>query len=410
MRNAERRTSTGITMTKRYSYTRLTTYENCPLQYKYRYIDELKPEGFSIESFMGSRVHETLEKLYYDLMHCKLLSLEELIQFYNERWSKNWSQNIFIVREQYGSENYREVGKKCIEHYYRKFAPFDQDITIALEEPVNIKLNEEYSLIGYIDRLSKTHDGVYEIHDYKTSMTLPTKNDFEKDRQLALYQLGIQDLYPNAKNVRLTWHYLFFDETITITKTVSEIQNLKDEIIALIKQIEESEEFRPHESVLCRWCAYEELCPLQRHKFILEKLTPEQYILTDGVQLVNEFIRIKMQKEKLEEQLEKLRQNIIDYADREKLDVVMGSDYKVRIYKYDDYNFPSKKDDNYEEFVKFIKENNLWDIVSKPDIYAIRDVIKSKEVPKNLRDELLKFGKKREQVRVIPSKLMRDDE
>jgi len=43
-----------------YSHSRLATYENCPQQYKLRYIDKVElPEGAQegIEAFLGSRVH-----------------------------------------------------------------------------------------------------------------------------------------------------------------------------------------------------------------------------------------------------------------------------------------------------------------------------------------------------------------
>ena len=53
-----------------YSHSKLATYENCPQQYKLKYIDriELPEAGEGIEAFLGSRVHETLEKLHKELI------------------------------------------------------------------------------------------------------------------------------------------------------------------------------------------------------------------------------------------------------------------------------------------------------------------------------------------------------
>ncbi|MDO9289175.1 MAG: PD-(D/E)XK nuclease family protein, partial [Thermodesulfovibrionales bacterium] len=65
-----------------YSNSRLSTYENCPQQYKLRYIDKVElPEGAEegIEAFLGSRVHEALEKLYKELILTKLNSLDDLL-------------------------------------------------------------------------------------------------------------------------------------------------------------------------------------------------------------------------------------------------------------------------------------------------------------------------------------------
>jgi RecB family exonuclease len=52
-----------------YSHSQLETFENCPIKYKFRYIGKIrKPEEQSIEAFVGSCVHTTLQKLYDDLL------------------------------------------------------------------------------------------------------------------------------------------------------------------------------------------------------------------------------------------------------------------------------------------------------------------------------------------------------
>ena len=51
-----------------YSHSRLSTFEDCPLKYKYTYIDKLdRDRRDSIEAFMGGLVHATMEKLYHRL-------------------------------------------------------------------------------------------------------------------------------------------------------------------------------------------------------------------------------------------------------------------------------------------------------------------------------------------------------
>ncbi|MEE8401540.1 MAG: PD-(D/E)XK nuclease family protein, partial [Candidatus Hydrothermarchaeaceae archaeon] len=99
-----------------YSHSRLSTFENCPLQYKFKYIDRVKleEEWESIEAFMGSRVHDVLEKLYRDLKVTKLNSLEELLSFYDGIWEKNWNDDIRVIKTGFAPENYRDTGRKCI--------------------------------------------------------------------------------------------------------------------------------------------------------------------------------------------------------------------------------------------------------------------------------------------------------
>ena len=64
-----------------YSHSRLTTFENCPYKYKLKYIDRVETEDFeTVEAFLGSRVHDALEKLYRDLLNGKELSLGDLLE------------------------------------------------------------------------------------------------------------------------------------------------------------------------------------------------------------------------------------------------------------------------------------------------------------------------------------------
>jgi len=68
-----------------YSHSRITTYENCPYQYKLRYIEKKKPEvPTTIEAFMGDMVHQTLEHLYKLKNFKKRVALNVLIKFYSK--------------------------------------------------------------------------------------------------------------------------------------------------------------------------------------------------------------------------------------------------------------------------------------------------------------------------------------
>ncbi|MDI6846268.1 MAG: PD-(D/E)XK nuclease family protein, partial [Candidatus Saccharicenans sp.] len=51
----------------KYSHSKLSTFENCPLKFKLAYIDEIRVEEEGIEAFLGSRFHQAMEKLYSEL-------------------------------------------------------------------------------------------------------------------------------------------------------------------------------------------------------------------------------------------------------------------------------------------------------------------------------------------------------
>ncbi|MEK6895463.1 MAG: PD-(D/E)XK nuclease family protein [Nanoarchaeota archaeon] len=246
-----------------YSHSKLSTFEQCKLKYKFRYIDKIIPEvEETIETHLGSAVHSTLEWLYKLVILSKIPSIDETIMHYHQEWENNWVDDIVIVNKKMSKENYFERGIRFILDYYTEHAPFD-DNTIEIEKKIFVKIgDEEHTLQGFIDRLVhnlKTEE--YEIHDYKTSGTLPSKERIENDRQLALYSIAIKEIFGNDKKVKLIWHYLHFNKKIEIYKTDEQIERLKEKIQLLINEIESTNEFPPMVSALCDWCEYKNICP-----------------------------------------------------------------------------------------------------------------------------------------------------
>lgn len=248
-----------------YSHSRLSAFEKCKLQYRYRYIDRIKRDTQSIEAFMGNRVHDALEKLYRDLLASKRPGLDEVLAHYHRTWKSNYSDKITFVRTDRTQDDYRKTGEECLVKYYRGHDPFDDGQTLGLEERIELALDEagRYQMQGYIDRLVRREEGVYEIHDYKTSGgRLPSDADLRADRQLTLYQMAVEKRFPDAREIRLVWHYLVYDQTKTSARTPGEVDKHRRQTIGLIDTIEATKAFPPHESVLCRWCEYRDICPI----------------------------------------------------------------------------------------------------------------------------------------------------
>jgi len=243
-----------------YSHSRLSTFEQCPLKFKYRYIDKIIPDfEMSIESHLGKSVHDTLEWIYNLVLNNKQApTIDGMLDYYAEIWSKNLTEDIKIVKN-LTSKDYFNKGVKFLLDYYVKHQPF-QDGTLECEKRILINL-DEHKLQGFIDRLvnnPKTNE--IEIHDYKTANSLPTQEKVNQDRQLALYSIAIKELFGQDKKVCLIWHYLAHNKKICSYRTDQQIENLKNNIKELIKKIESTTKFPPKKSVLCGWCEYQDMC------------------------------------------------------------------------------------------------------------------------------------------------------
>lgn len=384
-----------------YSHSRLGTFETCPLKYKYQYIDKIERDEQGIEAFTGSRFHDVMEKLYGDLKF-KVCSLEELIEFYEDRWGKEFSDEIVVKKKDRKIDDYLAMGRKCIEDYYKRYYPFNQSRTLGLEQRVSIDINGDgkYLVRGFIDRLSQAEDGVYEIRDYKTSGHLPEQKDADQDRQLALYQIGVQSMWNDVKEVRLIWHYVVFDKEITSQRTQEQLESLKKDVIQLIDTIEATKEFEPKESMLCNWCAYQDICPLKKHEHKVATLKYNEYMNDDGVKLVNTLRELSAKKKELNEEIarideeaEDVKEAIIAYAQREGLEVIKGSEYKVKIKSKDKYSFPSKGTDERKGLDQILKDAGLWDEfeLDTLDTHALQKVLEEGRVSGEIAEKVLKY-------------------
>lgn len=369
-----------------YSHSRLMTFKNCPLQFKFRYIDKIETEVEfeTIEAFMGKRVHETLKKLYQDLKMCKKVTLEELLDFFDDQWEKNWTESVQIIKKDYTAKNYRDLGKKCIMNYWKRHYPFNEGKTLWVEEPVLFDIGDGHQILGYIDRLAENGDGIYEIHDYKTSGFLPTQEQKDNDAQLALYQIGLEKKFPDIKKVKLIWHYLVFDKIFFSEKTKQEIEDLKKDIIETIQEIErrkESGEFPYNESGLCDWCEFQEMCPAKKHLVNTQEMEPNQYFNEPGVKLANKYIELRDKKksfiEEIDKEISKIEEALVQYAKEQNVEVIRGNDKKIRIRLFCTSKFPNKNEEKRKELDELIKKSGKWLEVSDLNTSMLNKIIEN---------------------------------
>lgn len=395
-----------------YSHSRLSTFEQCPQKFKLQYIDKVKTEvEQSVEAYLGSRTHEVLEKHYRDLMHFKENTLNELLEFLHDEWEKNWNDSIVIVKKDYGPENYLKMAEKFITDYYNRYKPFDPGKIIAIEKRIMVNLDDagEYKLQGFIDRLTETDDGYYQIHDYKTNSRLPLPEYIQNDRQLALYAIGVRGKYPDARNIRLIWHFLAFDKEIDSTRTDDELEKLKLETIALIDKIEDATEFPTKPSGLCDWCEFKPICRQWSHLYKLEDKPVNEYLKDPGVKLVNRYTDLQSKKKQitldLYAEIEKLEEAIIKFAEKECVDVVFGSNNKVKVKTQTRFACPSKNSKERLELEQIIRDSGKWDEVAQLDTAAINKIIQGNTWDEQLIEVLKKYVKYEESKRLYLSKI-----
>ncbi len=200
----------------------------------------------------------------------------------------------------------------------------------------------------------------YEIRDYKPSAHLPTQEQVDQDRQLALYQIGVEEMWDDVKQVDLIWHHLRFDQELRSQRTPEQLDAVRSYCIALIDEIEslgqDESNFPTNPSALCNWCDYVKICPATKHQIAVEMLPPEQFHADDGVSLVNRWTEMQQRRRELESKAkalkgeeESLADQVIKFATDQGLEQIVGSTHHATVKQEHAVEYPKAGAENRQE-------------------------------------------------------------
>ncbi|MEA3248347.1 MAG: PD-(D/E)XK nuclease family protein [Nanoarchaeota archaeon] len=341
-----------------YSHSKVSCFENCPYQYKLKYIDKIKVDvPTTIECFMGDIVHQTLEKLYKDKKFMNEISKEKLLEFYDTLWNREYSDDILIVKKDLVSENYKKMGAKFVGDYYDKYEPFEEMTILGLETTDRMTLPEGNQWHVRIDKLGCDDKGNYYVVDYKTNARMKDQEEADEDRQLAMYSFWVKDKFRDCKKVILKWNMLAFNKEVVSERTDEQLAKLQEDVCARIKEIESATEFPRKQTGLCPYCVYKSICPSFKHELELEEKSIEEFKKDDGLKLVDEFSEVKMQLGELKKKSEELKTKLVVYGKQFGIDAVYGSNKIARLKEFEKIVMPEDRG----RLIALLKEKGIWD-------------------------------------------------
>ena len=76
-----------------------------------------------------------------------------------------------------------------------------------------------------------------------------------------MYSVWVKNKFPNAKKIKLIWHYLVSNEQKESSRTPEQLEVLKSEVLEKAKIIESTKEFPATVNKLCNYCVFQNICP-----------------------------------------------------------------------------------------------------------------------------------------------------
>jgi DNA helicase-2/ATP-dependent DNA helicase PcrA len=231
------------------SVSQIETFESCPLHYKLKYIYKLPTPKTASISF-GISIHETLKEIVNHKFTNSKLILE------------NYEKNFLV--EGYENKKHKELFFNKGKDYLLGFLKngYNPKInTEALEQKFTFKITKDLKVGGTIDRIDRLGDNNLEIIDYKTGANIPTQKEVDRDLQLSVYCMAVSEMYKTKpENIKLSLYYLDTQEKISTTRTEKQLEEVKQKIIDVRNEIENSD-FKCSNSYYCqKGCEYPMFC------------------------------------------------------------------------------------------------------------------------------------------------------
>ncbi len=243
---------------EKFSFSQLTTFERCPLDYKFIYILKLPTED-NASAVFGRCLHNCLRQFLLPLIESPYqpglfggvtpndedFTLKKLLGYYEHFWTDGG----YDSRDQ--ADKFKIEGKKMLADFQTTLGD-QRPSVVFLEKKFNLKLGP-YMLNGTIDRVDRLADGTHETIDYKSGKK-PKTFGYANKRQLLLYQAALEETF-GLKVSKLSFHYLKDNETVSFVAKPGELEKVKNDMIKLIEEIRKGVFKRPSHND-CTYCSH----------------------------------------------------------------------------------------------------------------------------------------------------------
>lgn len=281
------------------SYSKISTFSNCPLSYKYRYIDGIPTKPSHYLSF-GNSLHSAIEE--FQKINDKQSRPELLVELLEKHWiSEGYAEN---------NEDEQEWKQKGINYltnnFYAWYLEQKKNFEIEkIEERFKIE-NSTYILTGKVDRIDRNRKtGKYRIIDFKTGKA-PGAKIVKKDLQLYIYFFSLNYFGIEPEQIESVSYFYIPDRKEVCQGLEQEIlfeaQDRIEQSVKAIQTAHTRNHFPAVTSRLCAYCDYNDICPAVSPSG--QSSNPEQKE-KDISELVEEYLKKKKELEELEEKIMK---------------------------------------------------------------------------------------------------------
>lgn len=242
------------------SPSRVEAFLSCPLAFRFASIERL-PDPPTVATTRGSMVHRSLELLFLEPPAARTpRALDRCVDTAIAEYADHPDLTALAL----GAPDQRQLFDECRALAARYLDL--EDPTTVREIGLELKLEASVgplTLRGIIDRLELDADGGLVVTDYKTGRA-PSPNFERKSLSGVHFYSFLCESVFGRRPAAIRLMYLKSGETITATPSEQSSRFLVTRTQAVWKAVAtacQRDDFRPRQSALCAFCAYQRWCP-----------------------------------------------------------------------------------------------------------------------------------------------------
>ena len=254
-----------------FSYSKMEVFKNCPLQYRYKYIEKKYSQDTSIALEFGSLCHYVLEQKGKMIVSGETVDYEKLNDILmngvteTDEKTKEELLGVNQLKRKY-FEVWHEADNASGASYDEKIKLFDKVLHEEMEDtdwkptyfekPFEFVWDNKVVLKGFIDRID-TKNGQYRTVDYKTSKKVYEQSKLATSLQFGVYALAILNEF-GVLPIESEYRFILIDDKqYALTKGwESRLIKAMDKVFGDIEASEKKSVFVPKPSPLCHWCNF----------------------------------------------------------------------------------------------------------------------------------------------------------
>ena len=257
---------------ERISYSKLSTFEQCPRKFMFKYEQKKRSDTTSLALEIGTIAHYGMELTGRALIDGQKPDYEHIRKVVMDGYDeKHENTTVHIpgvteLKEKYFFEWVEPDNKSGMNYdeklkiYFDNLHNLEQDREwkpIAVELEFEFPYKDLFLMYGFIDRVDVNKAGEYRVVDYKSSKKLFDEKDIKTPMQMYFYTLAVEDMF-GATPVEHLYDFVFLGKVQgACSKGYKERGEKKlMKLWSALSECRETGVWKSIPSPLCYWCEY----------------------------------------------------------------------------------------------------------------------------------------------------------